>query len=38
MILAIAEQNNEVGSENEKIMLEVLKRRYGEMLQTKPPI
>ena len=37
MVLAIAEQNNEIGSENKKIMLEALKQRYGEMLQTKPP-
>ena len=37
MILAIAEHNSEIGSENEKTMLEVLKRQYGEMLQTKPP-
>jgi len=37
MVLAIAEQNNEIGSENKKIMVEVLKNRCWEMLQTKPP-
>ena len=37
MVLAIAEQNNEIGSENKKLMVEELKRRYWEMLQTKPP-
>jgi hypothetical protein len=37
MVLAIAEQNNEIGYANEETMLELLKTRYCEMLHTTPP-
>ena len=38
MILAVVDKTSEMPDENEKAMLEVLKNRYCEMLQTKPPI
>jgi hypothetical protein len=37
MILAVVDKTSEMPDENEKAMLEVLKNRYWEMLQTKPP-
>jgi hypothetical protein len=37
MILAVVDKTSEMPDENEKAMIEVLKNRYWEMIQTKPP-